>query len=130
MDKKNVLKLFALFFLVVSLTSFASAAITAKINASRTDNCVAPCAIFFEGTDSLDNSGNSINSIGLVDAGITKYEWDFGAGTENDISSGGRYFEGFNAAHVYETPGTYTARLTVRDAAGNYDTRMLTPKGL
>jgi PKD repeat protein len=41
------------------------------------------------------------------------YAWDFGdAGTQYD------QLTGFNAAHVYDTPGTYTITLTVTNEAG------------
>ena len=76
---------------------------TAYGGASLTDT-YAPLPVFFEGWKSSPR------------AEIVKYEWDFGVGAEED--EGGRYFSGFNAAHVYETPGTYTATLTVTDSAG------------
>ncbi len=43
----------------------------------------------------------------------TKYLWNFG-------DPNGKYnsYEGFNAAHVYDTPGVYTITLTVTDSAG------------
>ena len=61
----------------------------------------APLPVFFEGWASTPRDQ------------IVDYLWDFGAGTEDD--EGGRYFHGFNAAHVYETPGNYTVTLTIRD---------------
>ena len=53
----------------------------------------APHAVFFEGWNSAPREV------------ITSYDWDFGDGSDK--------FYGFNAAHVYETPGTYTVTLTV-----------------
>lgn len=47
---------------------------------------------------------------------IATWSWDFGAGTEGDY--GGRYFEGINAAHVFESAGEYTVTLTVTDYLG------------
>lgn len=47
---------------------------------------------------------------------IAEFMWDFGPGTETDY--GGRYFEGINAAHVFETPGTYNVTLTITDYLG------------
>ncbi|KKM01274.1 hypothetical protein LCGC14_1796090 [marine sediment metagenome] len=92
---------------------------TADIFASRTSGMV-PFAVFFEGTDSTDSLGRSIGDSsgsgnGLLGNDITEYFWDFGAGSEGDV--GGRYFDGFNAAHAYETAGNYTVRLTVREGS-------------
>ena len=61
----------------------------------------APVPVFFEGYQSAPREE------------IVKYEWDFGDGAKA---------EGFNAAHVYQAPGTYTATLTISDAAGNFET--------
>ncbi len=55
----------------------------------------APLAVFFEGWKSEPRDE------------IVEYTWDFGDGSEP--------FRGFNAAHVYEQPGDYTATLTVTD---------------
>src|SRR3989344_4989746 len=63
-----------------------------------------PFPVFFEGWQSSPRDE------------IIDYEWDFGQGTEND--EGGRYFHGFNAAHVYETPGTYNVILTIENSSG------------
>ena len=45
----------------------------------------------------------------------TRYAWDFG-----DTNTGSQYntLIGFNAAHLYDTPGTYTVTLTVTDGGG------------
>lgn len=88
---------------------------TPVIVASRISG-MAPFAVFFEATDSTDTLGRSINSHGLLGNDILEYTWDFGPGTEGDV--GGRYFSGFNGAHVYETPGDYGVLLTVREASG------------
>ncbi len=59
-----------------------------------------PCS--FDGSDSYDN------------AGIVKYIWDFGDGSN--------YVGNFaNVIHTYEEPGNYSVNLTVRDAAGYSD---------
>jgi hypothetical protein len=42
-----------------------------------------------------------------------KYQWDFG-----DVGSKYNQLVGFNAAHVYDTPGDYTITLTVTNDAG------------
>lgn len=66
----------------------------------------APFPVFFEGWKSNPREE------------IIRWLWDFGEGTENDM--GGRYFEGFNAAHVFENPGNYTATLKVMNYRGEW----------
>ncbi len=61
----------------------------------------APFPVFFEGWASTPRED------------LKSYQWDFGDGSKPA--------EGFCAAHVYEKPGTYTARLTVVDKAGRQD---------
>ena len=89
---------------------------TPVILASRISG-MAPFAVFFEGTDSTDSQGRKIGDSnggdGLFGNDLVEYTWDFGPGSEGDV--GGRYFSGFNAAHVYETPGQYDVMLTVRE---------------
>ncbi len=46
-----------------------------------------------------------------------RYEWDFG-----DASGKYNKLQGFNAAHFYEQPGTYTISLTVTNEAGRKTT--------
>jgi len=58
----------------------------------------APLAVSFNGASSSDPDGT-----------ITSYAWDFGDGTSGS---------GVTASHTYNTPGTYTARLTVTDDDG------------
>jgi hypothetical protein len=91
-----------------------SSAPVIRLAASRTSGA-APLAVFFdtEGTTS-SRTDKPIHEL--------QYAWDFGAGTEADVSSGGRYFKGFNSAHVFETPGTYAVTLTVKDATGTAST--------
>ena len=61
--------------------------------------------VAFDGTASADNDG------------IVSYEWAFGDGATT---------AGPTPAHAYDSPGTYTATLTVADAAGNTDTDAVT----
>ena len=65
----------------------------------------APFGVFFQGWESSPRSK------------LIKYLWDFGVGTEADAA--GRYFDGFNAAHIYERPGKYIVYLTVTDLEGH-----------
>ena len=55
----------------------------------------------------LDASGSTDSS------GIVSYVWDFGDGAQGS---------GITAAHTYSSPGTYVAKLTVQDSAGNIAT--------
>jgi len=58
-------------------------------------------SLFFDASASTDN------------VGVTSYRWDFGDNSSTANAA---------ASHVYARPGTYTARLTVMDAAGNSGT--------
>jgi PKD repeat protein len=62
-------------------------------------------ALFFDGSASNDN------------VGVTSYLWDFGDGTTANTAT---------ANHVYAKAGTYPAKLTVKDAAGNNATNTFT----
>jgi len=70
-------------------------------------------SLFFDGSASSDN------------VAVTSYLWDFGDGSNATSAT---------ATHVYPRTGTYTAKLTVRDAAGNPATTQFTvtirPNGL
>lgn len=69
------------------------------------------------GTSLMAQSGlhvNAVSSTVRVGTPLTaKYAWDFG-----DPKGRFNTYEGFNAAHVYTTAGTYTVRLTVTDETG------------
>jgi PKD repeat protein len=58
--------------------------------------------------------GSTLNSGTPLTA---RYEWDFG-----DPSSKYNKLTGFNAAHIYDKPGTYTITLKVTDDAGRSTT--------
>jgi chitodextrinase len=62
-------------------------------------------ALFFDGSASSDN------------VGVTSYVWDFGDGSTASTAT---------ATHVYAKAGTYSAKLTVKDAAGNAATTPFT----
>jgi PKD repeat protein len=69
-------------------------------------------------------AGHAVHVDGLAshlyngDAIGAKFEWDFG-----DAGSEYNRLIGWNAAHVYDKPGTYTLKLTVTDAGGKSATR-------
>ena len=58
----------------------------------------APLTVVFDGSASLDPDGS-----------ITSYAWNFGDGATAS---------GVTTSHIYGTPGSYTARLTVADNLG------------
>lgn len=96
--------------------------------ANRTSG-VAPLAVFFDAVDTSTgtmwthawSSGVSQPS----DVIGSEYAWDFGdsgSGTWGQTGLSRNTAIGFTAAHVYETPGTYTATLTVTDTSGTTST--------
>lgn len=68
----------------------------------------SPLAVYFDATASYDPDGM-----------IVTYEWSFGDGATG---------EGITTTHIYETPGSYEAGLTVSDESGTRDStiRMIT----
>lgn len=82
---------------------------------SRTDG-VGPLGVVFDATATTASSGDAFNDLlyffdfGNSSAGT--YEYGLLAGQTND-----RYMGGPIAAHVYETPGSYTATLWVYDGS-------------
>ena len=90
----------------------ASQSNTAEAQRPRAEDVISPVAytsemltgvagkeINFDGTASTDNNR------------IVKYTWDFGDGSAKE--------NGSQIGHIYKNAGTYTAVLTVADAAGN-----------
>jgi PKD repeat protein len=68
------------------------------------------------GQNQTVNTGDTVNfnaSNSTDNTGIVSYAWNFGDGATGT---------GITATHVYSNQGTYTATLTVEDAAGNRDT--------
>ena len=53
----------------------------------------------------------------------TNYQWNFG-------DTGGQYntLDGYNASHIYQTAGTYTAKLTITNSANKVSTVTVTLK--
>ena len=102
-------------FLTVWDYSGNSAATSVSVTVNDTEAPVARGAgdrtadagqsLFFDASASTDN------------VGVTSYHWDFGDGANSTSAA---------ASHVYDTAGTYTATLTVRDAAGNQNAISMT----
>ncbi len=72
------------------------------VAAADSNGGVAPLTVNFDGTGSSDPDG-----------AIASYQWSFGDG---ETASGAL------ASHLYDTPGSYTAALTVADDQGATDT--------
>lgn len=53
------------------------------------------------------------SSLGKYDPLDVRYQWDFG-----DAGSKYNQMDGYNAAHAYDNPGTYTVTLTLTDPTG------------
>ena len=90
---------------------------------------VAPLAVFFDAVDTVPGTKwtRTWSSGVFQPADIigSHYEWDFGdpgSGTWSQTGKSRNAAIGFTAAHVYETPGTYTATLTVTDQTGTVRT--------
>lgn len=92
---------------------------------SNTNNVNGPI-VRIDAISRTISAGQAVHVSGLATtlrSGIVSdatFEWDFG-------DPSGRYnkLNGFNAAHVYENPGTYTVRLKVTDAAGRTNSATL-----
>ncbi|WP_192918542.1 PKD domain-containing protein [Salinigranum salinum] len=80
--------------------------VTDPVAAAGTDRTVSVGeSVAFDGSGSTDNTD------------VDSHDWAFGDGTTTT---------GSTPSHTYDTPGTYTATLTVADAAGNEDTASVT----
>ncbi|MUV90614.1 PKD domain-containing protein, partial [Halapricum sp. CBA1109] len=91
---------------------------TATATRTVTVDGSAPAAII--GTDRTVTAGETVSfdaSDSDDDTGVASYQWSFG--------DGGAGF-GATPSHTYDSAGTYTATVTVGDAAGNTDTASLT----
>lgn len=93
--------------LILLMLSFSAHAVP---TASRTSG-VAPLAVHFWADVAASSSGN-------MPYHDYEYSWNFGDSTSGTWGTSGKSKntdKGPVAAHVYETPGTYTATLTVRN---------------
>lgn len=120
--KKNNYKIkfscLGIFFISFFTFSDVSHAADIEAAASRTSG-VAPLSVHFN----ADLTASSETERSFHDL---EYSWNFGDptagnwGTNNKLKNEDK---GPVAAHVYETPGTFTTTLTVRDADGVVDTK-------
>jgi len=101
--------------------------ITASIVKARaadgtTDVCASPCGVHFDATGTTW-TGHTADETDLY----LHYRWDFndsacsGDGFWNSTGASCNQDKGFTAAHLYETPGTYTPRLCVSSVSGGSD---------
>jgi len=102
----------------------ASAAPQIALDLSRTQDCVAPCAVFFDATATRD--ARSAHPFHELD-----YRWDFGDDAGEVWSLSGQPKSraiGGIAGHLYTRPGTHRVTLEVTNAAGerSHDTRTVT----
>jgi Ca2+-binding RTX toxin-like protein len=91
----------------------------APVDSGGPTNVAAPVPVITATTTRTFEAGHAfhaqaLSSVLKVGTPLTaRYHWNFG-------DPDGRFntLEGFNAAHFYEKPGTYTVRLTVTNAGG------------
>jgi hypothetical protein len=108
-------------------TAAAGGPVTASLVASRTSG-PAPLAVHFDatGTTHTDGSIDVIRSLGYYFAynDTSPGNWTYsqnGTHVSKNYDRGGPI-----GAHVYETPGTYTAKVRARDASGNVSDAQVT----
>ena len=102
----------------------------AMTTANRTSG-VAPLLVFFDAVDATAGGSGTTASPTTVawSSGVYQptdklgalYEWNFGdpgSGTWTQTGLSRNTATGFTAAHVYDTPGTYTVVLTITDSDG------------
>ena len=106
----------ALLFAIAALFAAPALAISADIDVTQSSG-VAPLAVFFDARGTSDPNRNAVATFRDL-----SYEWDFGDGpceaTRDAWQHSGKSKcrdLGPLAGHVYETPGSYTATLTVSD---------------
>lgn len=104
-----------------------SSPVTADIQASRTSG-PAPLAVFFEATGTTHSTvSDTFRGLGYyfdfddVGAGSWAYSKSGSSHTSKEYARGGPL-----AAHVFETPGTYTVKVRARDSSGNVDDDQVT----
>lgn len=95
--------------------------LAAGMSASRTSG-TAPLYVFFDGTT---DAGVSHTDPDVVEFRDLLCEWEFGDPASGSWSNSGKSknsASGCIAAHIYESPGTYTVTHRVSDEAGNVRT--------
>ncbi len=102
----------AILAIALGISGAANAAIQASFQPTRTSG-VAPLAVLFDATATTATGANAFHDL--------YYGWTFGdpnAGTWTYSITSKNVSSGPLTAHVFETPGTYTVTLTVKDATG------------
>lgn len=100
---------------VAASANVAFAAPTARIVASRTSG-PAPLAVFFDATTTTDSSP-SVDAFRQIGYRFTFDDASAGTWQHSGLPKN-EQIGGPLAAHVFDTPGTYTVRVQARDASG------------
>ncbi len=106
----------------------------APMNAANRISGVAPLAVFFDAVDTTSEGATwpFVWTSGVMqpsDMEGAHFSWDFGDPGSGSWSTTGKSKNtatGYTAAHVFETPGTYTVSLAVTDTAGTVATYVQT----
>ena len=118
----NVSATGAITVIVENQTNSGGGEINVSLTPSRTSG-VAPLAVFF------DASATTAISVSRPFHDL-HYAWNFGdagSGTWNAVAGRSKNTDtGPMAAHVFETPGTYTVTLSVRDQQGHQESKQVT----
>jgi hypothetical protein len=96
----------------------AEAVISISVTTSKPTGCVAPCTVYFDATGSTGLSGSTARLTNGDYVGAAWY-WDFDSTGVNTGGEPHRNTMGHVVAHLYETPGTYSACVGVIDTLGN-----------
>lgn len=109
---------------VLAAAGGGGSTLTASLVASRTSG-PAPLAVFFDATATISTSAGVVDpyrqvvhSFNFDDSGAGNWALD---GQSKNVKVGAAV-----AAHVFETPGTYTVTLSSNDGHGGTDTKQVT----
>ena len=95
-----------------------TAAVSNAVTPQAPRDTQAPTAVLTAPETAFQGDAHSFSAAGSGDdRGIVSYAWDFGDG---------KTAAGKSASHTYAAGGTYTVKLTLRDAAGNETVRTQT----
>lgn len=97
--------------------SFLTLSVLAQVSVAQTRPASGPAKLVSVPTGAMAPATVHVNALPIAPGAGTqltaRYDWDFG-----DPGSPYNRLVGWNAAHTYDRPGTYTIRLTLTDEAG------------